>query len=425
MMVVKKIPPMFLFVGFLFALFPLAPTLATETESFTLSCSEGDTQESDCCCFFGQHTYTFAPVYVHSAEIFFDTGRGYNCESKVFIEILNNEIWSLRHTVPAVSSSHGSQEHRIKVDLPLNSTIEGLRIRDDCVCCIDFSEITLHTGGVAPQGKLPEFPYPTLWEINGNGEIGTLQFLKTDAKHHVYGTLLGAAASGELTDRHLILHCTRKGVRERWDGWLLSRLEAPEKAAFFIAGTFGKGGSTALYPWYATPQGNGPRTFPDTPFGSPSKNPHALLGTLYALPQGTAKLPNFSKLTPVGTLYVDSLNVPARKFTQGFPGITNRFEWFGIVYEGRFTLEKGGNYSFRLHSDDGSRLWIDGKVLIDNDGIHPPQSKSAAVFLAPGEHTLWVEYFQGPRESIALSLYATYPGETEERIFSPRWLPLF
>ena len=422
---VTKNSRIFLFFGFLFSFFALIPALTTEAETFRLSCSEGDTLEKDCCCFFGEHTYTFAPIYVHSAEILFDTGKGYDCKSTVFIEILRNEIWSLAHTVSAVSSSEGSQENRIQAHLPLNGTIEGIRIRDDCVCCIDFSEVLLQTQGEAPQEKLPDLPYPTLWEINGNGEIGTLQFRKNDARNHVYGTLLGAAVSGELTNRHLVLHCTRKGIRERWDGWILNRSEAPENATFFMAGTFSKGGYPELYPWYATPRGTGPTASPDTPFGSPSKKPQALLGTLYALPEGTSRLPNFSKLSPLGTLYTGSLHIPPRTFTQGFPGVTNRFEWFGLVYEGRFLLEKGGNYSFRLHSDDGSRLWIDGKLLIDNDGIHPPQSKSASTFLTPGEHTLWVEYFQGPREIIALSLHATYPGETEERIFSPRWLPLF
>jgi len=255
--------------------------------------------------------------------------------------------------------------------------------------------------------------------------MGILHFRENNVKNHLHGTLLGAAMSGEMTNRHLVLYCTRKGIKERWDGWILSRSEAPENAVFFMAGTFSKEGRPGLFPWYAVPRGSGPFSSPDTPFGSPSKNPQALMGTIYALPQGTSRLPNFSRLSPVGTIYTDSLNISTRKFTQGFPGITNRFEWFGLVYEGRFLLDKGGNYTFRLHSDDGSRLWIDGKILIDNDGIHPPQSESGNIFLSPGEHTLWLEYFQGPRETIALSLYALYPGETEERIFSPRWLPLF
>ncbi len=416
----KKIPPLLL----LAALFAFLCPPPARSESFTLSCSEGDNEERDCCCFFGEHTYTFAPVYVRSAEIRFDTGRGYGCKSRVFIEVLSGGLWGLRHTVDAVSSA-ATQKHVIQVDLPLNSTIEGIRIRDDCACCIDFSEITLHTEGEAPQEALPNLPYPTLWEVNGNGETGMLQFRDNHGKHHVYGTLLGTAVSGELTDRRLVLHCTRHGVRERWEGWILDRREAPENATFFMAGTFSRSDSPGLYPWYAIPRGSNPENSPDTPFGSPSKNPHALLGTVYALPEGTNRLPNFSSLSPVGTIYTDALNISPRKFTQGFPGITHRFEWFGLVYEGRFRIEQGGNYTFRLHSDDGSRLWIDGKLVIDNDGIHPPQSKSASILLAQGEHTLWVEYFQGPRETIALSLHATYPGETEERIFSPRWLPLF
>ena len=416
----KKILSLFFF-GILFL--PIFP-IPGESTPLTFSCSKGDTEEGTCCCFLGEHTYLFPPIYVQSAEIRFDTGRGYGCKSKVFIEVLSEGLWGIRHTLEAVSSG-ASEKHRIQVDLPMNSTIEGIRLRDDCVCCIDFSEITLHTQGEKPQEILPDLPYPTAWEINGNGERGILQLKKNQGKYHVYGTLLGAAVSGELTDRHLVLHCTRKGARERWEGWILHRGEAPKDATFFIAGTFSKSGSPELYPWYALPRGSSPVNTPETPFGSPSKNPHALMGTIYALPEGSTRLPNFSALTPMGRLYTESLNVSPRSFTQGFPGITHRFEWFGIIYEGRFLVERGGNHTLRLHSDDGSRLWIDGKLLIDNDGIHPPQSKSASVLLTPGEHTLWVEYFQGPRDMIALSLHVIYPGETKEKIFSPRWLPLF
>ncbi len=420
MNITKRATPLFLFALLLVLFFP-NPGRSTP---LILSCSQGDSEERGCCCSLGEHTYLFDPLYVRSAEVRFDTGRGYGCKSKVFIEILSEGLWGIRHTVEAVSSA-ATERHVIRVDLPLNSTIEGIRIRDDCVCCIDFSEITLHTQEGTPQEVLPNLPYPTLWEINGNGETGVLQFRKNEGKFHVYGTLLGTPFSGELRDRHLVLHCARKGVRERWEGWILDRQEAPKDATFFMAGTFSQSGSPELYPWYALPRGESPGNSPETPFGSPSKNPHALMGTIYPLPEGTTRLPNFSNLTPLGTLYTGSLNVSPRKFTEGFPGITHRFEWFGIVYEGRFLVERGGNHTFRLHSDDGSRLWIDGKLHIDNDGVHPPQSKSASVLLTPGEHTLWVEYFQGPREMIALSLHVTYPGETEEKIFAPRWLPLF
>src|SRR5947199_345334 len=75
---------------------------------------------------------------------------------------------------------------------------------------------------------------------------------------------------------------------------------------------------------------------------------------------------------PVGTIYTTSLNVPPQDFDKGFPGVTNRFEWFAIVYTGRIWVSIPGLYRFHLLSDDGSRLLVDGKRVLDNDGIHAP-----------------------------------------------------
>jgi len=139
-------------------------------------------------------------------------------------------------------------------------------------------------------------------------------------------------------------------------------------------------------------------------FGSTKKNPFIFTGTIYYLPQGADRLPDFSKLKPVGKIYTPILNVPVRKFYEGFPGVTNRFEWFAILYKGKFYIPKGGNYTFSLLSDDGSKLIIDGKVVIDNGGIHPPQEKVGSVYLKKGIHDIEVPYFQGPRDQVALVL---------------------
>jgi hypothetical protein len=38
-------------------------------------------------------------------------------------------------------------------------------------------------------------------------------------------------------------------------------------------------------------------------------------------------------MKPVGTIHTSSLNIPPRIFTDGFPGVTDRFEWFAIDYQ--------------------------------------------------------------------------------------------
>lgn len=128
-------------------------------------------------------------------------------------------------------------------------------------------------------------------------------------------------------------------------------------------------------------------------------------GRIYALSPGTGRLPDFRQLTPVGTVYTRVLNVPQQDFRKGFPGVTDRIEWFAIRYSGLFEIPEGGEHRFRLVSDDGSRLIIDDRVVIDNDGLHPTVSREATVTLAPGVHCIRVDYFQGPRYHVALQLF--------------------
>ncbi len=64
-----------------------------------------------------------------------------------------------------------------------------------------------------------------------------------------------------------------------------------------------------------------------------------------------------------------------------------------IRWDGYLKVPKTGEYSFFLTSDDGSRLWIDDVLLIDNWGEHAADTKAASATLAGGYHRIRVEYF--------------------------------
>ena len=67
---------------------------------------------------------------------------------------------------------------------------------------------------------------------------------------------------------------------------------------------------------------------------------------------------------------------------------------FGFRYSGFLRVPKRGVYQFALTSDDGSRLWIDSQVVIDNDGLHGARENTGLVALAPGLHPIRVEFFE-------------------------------
>ena len=100
------------------------------------------------------------------------------------------------------------------------------------------------------------------------------------------------------------------------------------------------------------------------------------------------KLPDFSKLEPVKTGKLESglIDLGVAKDRKG---------GFGVVFEGKFEIEKAEKFSFYLASDDGSRLIIDGEGIVDNDGVHPMGNpKEGKVDLQEGIHEIRVPYFE-------------------------------
>ncbi len=76
-----------------------------------------------------------------------------------------------------------------------------------------------------------------------------------------------------------------------------------------------------------------------------------------------------------------------------FPG-TDMSDHFYVRWLGRIKIPRDGKFTFFTESDDGSRLWIDGKLVVDNGGLHAMEEKSGEVQLKAGDHDLKVELFE-------------------------------
>ena len=83
------------------------------------------------------------------------------------------------------------------------------------------------------------------------------------------------------------------------------------------------------------------RKMTTTAFGDSIFITNGLTGKIYLLPVNTRKLPDFDTMKAVSTIYADSINIPPRNWSAGFPGLHDRFEWFGIEYKGFFKVNKG------------------------------------------------------------------------------------
>lgn len=141
-----------------------------------------------------------------------------------------------------------------------------------------------------------------------------------------------------------------------------------------------------------------------------------VVARFYQLPPKTKRLPDFSQMNSQGNLCLEQFDVPKRGFESGFPGVPGLFEWFAISAHSQIMIPEDGEYTFRLLSDDGAKLYIDGQLVVDNDGVHAPRSRSKKVTLSSGLKTLRLDYFQGPRFLIALQLFWKKPGQNGDQI---------
>ena len=130
----------------------------------------------------------------------------------------------------------------------------------------------------------------------------------------------------------------------------------------------------------------------------------AFKGKAYVIPNTTTMLPDLSKMVPFASLLTDSFIVQQADFNEGFPGVLMQDEWFAIRYDGIFDITKEATYSLKLLSDDGAILYIDGVKFLDNDGVHAAKATTAAKMFTVGRHSLRLDYFQGARGPVALSL---------------------
>ncbi|GAB3472555.1 family 16 glycoside hydrolase [Actinophytocola sediminis] len=146
----------------------------------------------------------------------------------------------------------------------------------------------------------------------------------------------------------------------------------------------------------------------------------AILGSLSAItaPSASAQPPDLPPQEPGVTLRTFDVQVPLLELctlkagqTPNVDKLMPTIDWstvedFGL--ESNFVthaianidIPADGTYTFRLTSDDGSRLYIDDQLVIDHDGRHAAAPKDGAVTLTAGYHALRTEFFEVGGEQV-------------------------
>jgi mono/diheme cytochrome c family protein len=75
--------------------------------------------------------------------------------------------------------------------------------------------------------------------------------------------------------------------------------------------------------------------------------------------------------------------------------LATRDSYFGFVFTGNLKVPEDGEYTFKLDSDDGTRLVVDRKTIAEVDGIHGVGNvQTAKITLKKGRVPIRLEYFQ-------------------------------
>ncbi|HWY87671.1 MAG TPA: DUF1549 domain-containing protein, partial [Gemmataceae bacterium] len=120
---------------------------------------------------------------------------------------------------------------------------------------------------------------------------------------------------------------------------------------------------------------------------------------------------SWTKLPDFGTLKHEEEGQLPRNLFDLSPRTRN--EAFGFVFEGALIVPQAGPYTFFLDSDDGSRLTVAGKTVLEYDGIHGVgKEKAATVVLPQGRLPVKLEYFQNVS---GLGLVVAWSGPGFER----------
>jgi PA14 domain len=69
-------------------------------------------------------------------------------------------------------------------------------------------------------------------------------------------------------------------------------------------------------------------------------------------------------------------------------------EQFSVRWTGYLTVGRAGQYDFATTSDDGSWLYIDNQLIVDNGGVHSRRTQAGRIELAEGSHRVRLEYVE-------------------------------
>lgn len=142
--------------------------------------------------------------------------------------------------------------------------------------------------------------------------------------------------------------------------------------------------------------------------------PQALVYELGAIPDDFLARTANPLSIPEGA-FLGSFDWSGTRLDLADSGIFGRNDRFIVRQTRSFIAPVAGTYRFRINSDDGAWLWIDGTLVAEAHGLHPEREVIGERWLNAGEHRLGFKYFERTAQAV-LSYDWQTPGSSD---FSP------
>jgi hypothetical protein len=120
-------------------------------------------------------------------------------------------------------------------------------------------------------------------------------------------------------------------------------------------------------------------------------NAHAVEVNITTTPPDTGTHLDFSGTTPIGSFTSPDIQFLTDTGQNWHPLGQSTF---GADITGTLLVAAPGTYSFNLVSDDGSYLFIDGSLVVNDGGLHGISSVSNSALLTAGNHPFEVQFWE-------------------------------
>jgi hypothetical protein len=114
-------------------------------------------------------------------------------------------------------------------------------------------------------------------------------------------------------------------------------------------------------------------------------------------------IPDYSSIVPVKVGSANNFDL----------SVANRSTGFSLAFTGYINVPSDGKYTFYTTSDDGSMLYIDNVLVVNNDGLHAAAEQSGTIGLQAGKHAIFVAYTQQGGGSV-LNVNYSGPGISKQ-----------